>query len=145
MTIECRRSGCPYECGTRRHPACRDRMLGRVLFLILAAVLLASMAVGLRDIHRSARSHSVIRDPVPVSTAELSHLINRSRFRNSAEPPASTMPVSTKSALSSGGACSRASRIALMIFCSTVDTAWRISSPRTLASRGTPFARQRPL
>ena len=51
-------------------------MLARALFLILAAVLLASVAVGLRDVNRSASSHSVVPEPTPVATGKLGHLLS---------------------------------------------------------------------
>jgi hypothetical protein len=36
------------------HPACADRLLGRALFVALAALLLFSLAVGLRGLQQSA-------------------------------------------------------------------------------------------
>ena len=70
--------------------------------------------------------------------------MNRSRFRSNADPPVSTIPVSIRSALSSGGACSSASRIAPIMRSSGAEIASRTSQPRTVTSRGMPPVAQRP-
>ena len=45
----CLKPGCPVDCGTRKHPGCTDQMLRSVLFLLLAAVLVVSLAEGFRS------------------------------------------------------------------------------------------------
>ena len=44
----CLKSGCPFECGTRRNPDCAYRILSRALSLFLVAVLVSSLWVGFK-------------------------------------------------------------------------------------------------
>lgn len=76
MKLNCLKPGCPIECGTRRRPACADRMLCRALFLLLAAVLLFSLVMGFRDLTTTARSHSVVPEPPPVAAAKIIQLVS---------------------------------------------------------------------
>ncbi len=46
----------PADFGTRKHPGCADRTLCCALFVVLATVLLFSLAIGLRDLTAIARS-----------------------------------------------------------------------------------------
>jgi hypothetical protein len=59
LTLKCGKPGCPNGCGTRARPGCVDRLLGRVLFLALAAVLLFSLVVGLRRLTTPAAWYGV--------------------------------------------------------------------------------------
>lgn len=54
---------------TRRKPRRRERILGRVLYLILSAVLMLSLAMGIRVLTEPDRSTSVT-EPAPVACAE---------------------------------------------------------------------------
>ncbi len=74
--FRCMKPGCPVDCGTRRHPGCADRMLCRALFLALAAVLVFSLSIGLRDLNASDRSSSVIGEPPPVACTEMVQLVS---------------------------------------------------------------------
>jgi len=66
--FRCLRPGCPVHCGTRRRPGCADRMLFRALFLALAAALVFSLAIGIRDLKRAPQSMPVaeLAAPAPI-------------------------------------------------------------------------------
>jgi hypothetical protein len=52
----CLKSGCPFECGTRRNPDCAYRILSRALSLFLVAVLVGSLWVGFKSLSGTDRS-----------------------------------------------------------------------------------------
>ncbi len=76
MTLQCVKQGCGAECGARRRPGCSDRLAFRILFVALAAVLLVSRFIGIRDLNTGARLESVVAEPPPVARAEAVQLVS---------------------------------------------------------------------
>ena len=103
---------------------------------------------------RRLKSLSIL--PVPSTTEErgsfarvtgkpVSSRIRLSKFLSIDPPPVKTIPLSTISPESSGGVCSSATRIALMIVPTHSDKASRISSSVITRVLGIPSIKLRPL
>lgn len=72
----CLRPGCPVHCGKRRRPSCADRMLYRLLLVMLIAVLLGSLAAGLKDL-RKAGGSSTVSKSAPFPGPQVSQLVGQ--------------------------------------------------------------------
>jgi hypothetical protein len=76
VMFNCQKHGFAMERGRARRPGCADRMAFQVRFLVLAAVLLSSVLIGLRDLNTRARLESVIAEPPPVARAKAVQLVS---------------------------------------------------------------------
>jgi hypothetical protein len=64
--FQCRRPGCPSDCGTRRTPTCNDRKLLLALLAALTIGLLVSLAMGAMWFRERERSPQRTEVPVAV-------------------------------------------------------------------------------
>jgi hypothetical protein len=64
----CLKQGCPWQCGTRRIPACAERLVAYVLGAALVVGLVATVAVGLTSISGNFEPSHFETITTPVST-----------------------------------------------------------------------------
>jgi hypothetical protein len=65
--LRCLRDGCPWECGTRRTPACAERLLNYGLGLVLFLALIATLVWGSMSIVRTELG--ILPDVEPAASA----------------------------------------------------------------------------
>ncbi len=57
--LRCLKDGCPWECGTRRAPACAERMMTYGLGLALLLTLVVTVIVGVVSISKAGAGADV--------------------------------------------------------------------------------------
>lgn len=75
--LRCLMSGCPSACGTRRKPSCVERVLRNALLGLFAAVLLASLVVGVTSLGEAALESGLASEAAPVAVSELPELMGQ--------------------------------------------------------------------